>query len=142
MISACHHHLPPGNRASLLQGSTFPELCPQGSCRADSAPAPLRYGKSEPISGTSCGDPGNRYLSQVVVQGQEVRLELTAALYHTGGRAHLQGAPTQDQEHPEAGKGCVQTAAVSPDPAAPEASPALHVSVKAANHFPLCRARF
>lgn len=114
----------------------FPSsVCPQGSGRDDSAPASPRCGKSEPISGTFLGGPGNRHLSQVVVQGQESQLELLAALYrlyHAQGRAPYRGHQPRIKGLPEAGRGMSwQQQWVSPDPAVPEAIPALHLSVKA-----------
>ena len=61
-----------------------------------------------------------------VVRGQEVSPELMDALYHTQRKARLRVAPSQDPQHPEAGKDCVLMAAwVPPDAAVPETRPVL-----------------
>lgn len=44
---------PRGHRPSLLQGPTFPELCPQGSGGDDSAPAPPSVANQNPFLGLS-----------------------------------------------------------------------------------------
>lgn len=85
--------------------TTSPEVTDPASFRDQLFPSSVHKGQAgmtrpqlhpgvanqNPFLGLSLEVLGNRHLSQVVVQGQELRLELTAALYHARGEPTRRG---------------------------------------------------